>query len=208
MRRSPWSLGLTALVAIGVVGAMSACGRADRGTDEPAATRESVPAGGGSGTGTAASGIASSSPGVPPAPVGNSGTTVPFVKGEVSVKLDAGDYRAGSVIHVTVSNGMDRPVYTEDFKTACSVVILQRQDGGTWTDVLGCKLGRPTTTVTFGPGTGQTVELDPASFHLAGNGAGPAFGAGTYRVKFTCRPDPAAGGEDPLVAYSPVFTVR
>src|SRR5437867_1702355 len=139
MRRSPWSLGLTALVAVGVVGTMSACGSADRGANEPAATSESVPAGG-SGTG------------VPPGPGGSSGTAVPFVKGEVSVKLDAGEYRVGSVVHVTVSNGMDRPVYTEDFKTACSVVILQRQEGGAWTDILGCKLGRPTTTVTVSPG--------------------------------------------------------
>ena len=112
------------------------------------------------------------------------------------------------MIQATVHNGMDRPVYTEDFKTACSIVILQRQDGESWTDITGCRLGRPTATVAIEPGMSQPVELDPASFHLTDNPSQPGFGAGTYRVKLTFRTDPAVGGPDPLAAYSPAFPVR
>src|SRR5207244_1969271 len=157
---------------------------------------------------TSASPDTRNDPPAPPPP--ESGSQVPLVKGEVSVRLDAGGYRVGAVIPVTVSNGMDRPVYTEDFKTACSIVILQRGDGGGWTDITGCALGRPTATVTIGPGLGRQVEIDPASVHL-NRGAPPgtrAFGAGTYRVKFTYRVEPAVGGEDPLTAYSPEFAIR
>ncbi|HEV8558150.1 MAG TPA: hypothetical protein VGR06_17390 [Actinophytocola sp.] len=216
MRRTPWSSKLVALAATGVLTVMSGCG-ADRGagepeaTGEPAATSESVPAGGSDGADatsiTARPTIGT--PGPAPGPVGGPGSPVPFVAGEVSVKLDAGEYRVGGKIRVTVSNGMDRPVYTEDFKTVCSIAILQRKDGGGWTDITGCALGRPTVTVTIGPGLGQRIEIDPASFHLTRGGpGGPAFGAGTYRVKFTYRGEPTLGGEDPFTAYSPEFTIR
>jgi hypothetical protein len=129
-----------------------------------------------------------------------SGSPVPFAKGEVSVKLGADHCAVGAVVYVSVSNGMDRPVYTEDFKTACSIVVLQRRDGDAWTDIVGCRLGRPTATVETGPGLGHQVDLDPTSFHLASGG--PAFDAGTYRVRFTCRLEPGMGGEDPLVVCS------
>jgi hypothetical protein len=202
MRR--WSSRLAVLAAIGVVTAVSGCG-ADRGAGESAG--QSVPAAG-SGSASAIS-VTPDASVPPPGPVAGSGTPAPIVQGEVSVPLDAGGYAVGKVIRANVSNGMDRPVYTEDFKTACSIVILQRRDGGAWSDIQGCRLGRPTATVEIGPGLGQAVELDPSSFHLNTGSAGPAFGAGTYRVKFTYRVEPGpGGGADPLTAYSPEFTIR
>jgi hypothetical protein len=140
--------------------------------------------------------------------VSDSGSPVPVRKGEVSVTLDAGDYRVGAVIHVTVANGTDRAVYTEDFKTSCSIVTLQRRDGSGWTDITGCRLGRPTVTVATGPGLGRAVDLDPTGFHLGGTTGGPAFGAGSYRVTFTYRLDPTLGTPDPLAAHSPRFTIH
>ena len=133
---------------------------------------------------------------------------MPTTKGAVSVASGADRYPVGAPIRASVANGLDRAVYTEDFKTACSIVILQRHDGGTWTDILGCQLGRPTATVTIGPGQGRAVELDPSSFHLTTDAGGPGFGAGTYRVKFTYRVEPAPRGEDQLTAYSPEFAIR
>jgi hypothetical protein len=200
MRRSPWLSTLTTLAMIGTLAAMSGCG-ADSGAGQP-------PAVGGSGSAEATSATAGPGSGGPapaPGPVGGSGAPVPIAKGNVSVQLDASQYRVGAVIHVTVANGTDRPIYTEDFKTDCSIVILQRRDGTAWTDVLGCRLGRPTMTVQIGPALGRTVALDPTGFHLAG---GQAFGNGTYRVKFTYRSDPALGGEDPFTAYSAEFAMR
>jgi hypothetical protein len=124
------------------------------------------------------------------------------------VVLGAASYPVSAVIHTTVMNGLDRAIYTDDFKTVCSIVILQRKDGDTWTDIVGCQLGRPTATVAIGPSLGRTVEIDPSSFHFASGIRGPAFGAGVYRVKFTCRFQPAAGGDDPVTVYSPEFTIH
>lgn len=58
-----------------------------------------------------------------------------------------------------------------------------------------------------GPGLDLEVELDPTSFHLASDAGGPAFGAGTHRMKFTYRLEPGMGGQDPLPAYSAEFPI-
>jgi hypothetical protein len=197
MRRLPWLLGLAVLAA------MSGCG-ADGGVGA-----EGSP-GGESGKAEATSvtgGPISVSSASPPGSVSGSRPPAGIAKGEVLVAVDADHYAVGGVIHVSVTNKTDRPIYTEDFKTVCSIVILQRRDGNAWTDILGCRLGRPTVTVEIGPELGKTADLDPASFHLQARG-GPAFGVGDYRVKFTYRNDPALGGEDPFAVYSAEFAVR
>lgn len=195
MRRSRRLPALAELVTIGMVMAMAACG-GERGGGVGAATSFSVPAGG-SGSAETTS-VTAELTGV---------SAPPLVDGEVLVKLDAGGYQVGEVIRVTVSNGMDRPIYTEDFKTACSIVTLQHREGG-WRDITGCALGRPTVTVTIGPGSMERIEVDPASFHLAHGSGGPAFGAGTYRVAFTYRLERAVSADAPLAAYSPEFAIR
>jgi hypothetical protein len=203
MRRLSWSSRLVALATIWAF-LVSGCGDQDAGTS--ASTSGTTPAGG-SGSGTATSVPGGSDTGIPTPPTETGGESVPVVTGEVSVTLGAGHYPVGAVIEVTVANGLDRPILTEDFKTACSIVVLQRRDGDTWTDILGCRLGRPTATVEIGPELGQRVELDPASSHLTGTG-GPAFGTGSYRVAFTYRLEPGAGGGNPAVAYSAEFPIK
>jgi hypothetical protein len=185
----------TALLVLGVLTAMSGCGaETGSGGSAPAS-------GGGSGSATSVDPTAST-PTPTPEP---SGVPAPIVEGEVTVVLDTDGYAMGQKIRVTVHNGNDRPAYTEDFKTACSIVILQRKDNGGWADITGCALGRPTMTVTIQPGSTDPIELDPASFHLK---SGPAVTAGTYRVKFTYRTEPEITGADPFTAYSPEFPVR
>jgi hypothetical protein len=76
------------------------------------------------------------------------------------------------------------------------------------TDIVGRRLGRPTATVTTGPSLGRTVDFEPAGPHLTGGTSGPAFGAGSYRVKFAYRFEPCPGGQDPLTAYSAEFTIH
>src|SRR5947207_2835977 len=108
---------LAALAAIGALTAMSGCG-ADHGAGQPAGVTEPAPAGG---SGSATAGTANPGSEVSdPQPAGGSGAPVPIAKGQVSVRLDAGEYHEGAVIHVAVTNKTDRPVYTEDFKTSCS----------------------------------------------------------------------------------------
>jgi hypothetical protein len=126
---------------------------------------------------------------------------------KVTVTTTAHSYQVGAVVTASIANGLDRPIYTDDFKTACGIAYLQRSSGGTWTDITGCRLGRPTMTVKIGAGLSREVQFDPYSFHLTAGKAGPGFGAGTYRVKFTCRFDADMGVDDPMVAYSTEFQV-
>lgn len=188
----------TALLVMGLLTVVAGCGAQQGGA--PAATSETVP-GGGSGSATSVDPTASTPTTTAPPP----GVPAPIVEGPVTVELDAGEYATGRKIRVTVHNGNDRPAYTEDFKTACSIVTLQRKTGSGWADITGCALGRPTMTVKIEPGSTDPIELDPASFHLKN---GPAISAGTYRVKLTYRTEPESTGTDPFTVYSPEFLIR
>ena len=199
MRRWPGTERIAALAVTGVLAAVSGCG-----AGQPAPSGQSAGSGSGSTSVNAGGGSGDPAPG----PDGGAGAPVPVVRGAVSVTPDAGEYRMGAVIKVTVANGTERPVYTEDFKTACTIVTLQRRDGADWTDMIGCALGRPTETVRIGPGLGRTAELDPASIHLNNTPGGPGFGTGSYRLMFTYRLDPAPGTGNPSVVYSEQFAVR
>jgi hypothetical protein len=143
----------------------------------------------------------------PPEP-SDAGSPVAVQPGKVTATVDEPSYRAGAVVSATIANGLSRPIFTTDFKTACTIAFLQRQASGAWTDVTGCRLGRPTATVTIGPGAGRAVEFDPHSFHLTHGGSGLAFGAGSYRVKFTYRLETGPEGDQPLSAYSAEFPIR
>jgi len=198
-RRAPVLAMVTAIgVVIGVVIGVAGCAtRHDAGGSASAQATTASPAV-----------IVSSAESTPGRSPEGSGSPVPVVAGKVTVVPGATGYRSGVVISATIANGLDRTIYTEDFKTACTIAYLQRADGGTWTDILGCQLGRPTATVSIGPGTGSLVAFDPRSFHLLSGRTGLAFGAGRYRVKFTYALESDAGGAEPLTAYSAEFTIR
>lgn len=184
--------GAVLLVAIGVL--MSGCG-ADRPADQESGA-----------SGSATSGAPTpSSPGSPTPATTESPmpTQIPIAAGPVTVRTDAGHYAVGSTLHVTVSNRNDRPAYTTDFKTDCSIVTLQRHDGDAWTNIVGCLLKRPTRIVEVGPGQEQGIDIDPRGSHLSG----AAVGAGTYRIEFTYRTDPQPTSGEPMVSYSPEFTI-
>lgn len=149
----------------------------------------------------------------PPAPsrtpVGDLGDVVVVERGTVTVRLGAAEFRAGSVLRVIVANGLDRTIYSDDFKTDCSIVTLERRTASGWDPIVGCALGRPTMTVAIGPSRGRTIEIDPRSMHLQKAAAGGplAFSGGTYRVAFTYRTQPQPGPQERTV-YSAVFQIR
>jgi hypothetical protein len=157
---------------------------------------------------TAASPAPASAPGPgassPLEPLSGSGSPVAIERGRVVVTLDASAYTVGRVIRATVANGLDRTIYAEDSKTGCTLGFLQRLEAGAWSDITGCGLGRPPATAAIGPGLGRVIVLDPSSF-LFDVTPGPAFGAGTYRVKFTYGYD---AGDESQTAYSAQFSVR
>jgi hypothetical protein len=186
--------------------AMSGCG-----DDGDSTAKNGTESAGGSGSGTATSVPGGAGTGIsePSAEsLSESGSPVPFVPGEVSAKLGSDGYPVGAVIHVTVSNGLDHPIYTEDSKTACSIVFLQRQDADSWHDIVGCRLGRPTSIVAIDSVLGRRIELDPTSFHLSDGTGRPAFDAGRYRVSFTYRVDPDIAAAEPMIAYSAEFLIH
>ena len=189
MKRLKWSIasGMAALV----LAAAAAC--ADGTGGQPSASASAQP--------TAASPAATAA-----SPAGTRSPEPPAA-GRVTVTTSAPRYAVGDTLKVTVRNGRSEPVYTEDFQTECTIVTLQVSNAGSWNDITGCSLGRPTRTVKIAPGAADEILLDPHSFHLA-EGQAVGFGAGTYRIRFGYRLGQEPMGAQPLTAYSATFVVR
>lgn len=129
----------------------------------------------------------------------------------VAVVLAKGSFKEGEAIRAAVANGMPSTIFTEDSKTDCSIVFLERWDGGTWRPVPGCALGRAPIIVAIGSGLGRFVTLNPMSIHLRGDGpptSKPAIRAGMYRIRFTYRLGRDPEGIEPLTSLSQPFIIR
>ncbi|MGH2452903.1 MAG: hypothetical protein ACRDF5_03955 [bacterium] len=129
----------------------------------------------------------------------------------MSVLLGPSSFREGEKIQVTIANGLKQSIYTEDSKTDCSIIILQRWHGNTWQPVLGCVLGRAPIVVVIGSGRARLVTINPFSVHLrAGTteGSKPALRVGPYRIKFAYRLRPGPEFEEPYAVFSPTFRIR
>ncbi|HTD48924.1 MAG TPA: hypothetical protein VK881_16790 [bacterium] len=130
--------------------------------------------------------------------------------GKVSIVLSAPVFKEGDVIRAVIANGLERTLYTEDEKTDCSIVFLERSGADTWHPVPGCALGRAPLVVAIGPGRGRAVTINPFSFHLRmgmPTSTKPAVGAGTYRIRFVYRVG-LAGGSQEFAAISRSFSVN
>ncbi len=138
------------------------------------------------------------------------GEPVKVVRGEVLITLSAPSYREGEVIQAIIANGLDRIIYTEDLKSDCSIATLEQWDGENWQPILGCNMERLAFVFAIGPGRGRTVQINPRSIHfgVVADSAQPAFGAGTYRIKFTYRINRGPEGYEPNSAYSEPFPVE
>jgi hypothetical protein len=101
----------------------------------------------------------------------------------ISVKADAASYRAGATIAAAVVNGGSRPVYTEDQKADCTVVILQRRIGSGWTTLSACGSERASRTVSVAPGEILRASIDTAGVNFADQ---PVV-RGEYRLVFSFR---------------------
>ena len=151
-------------------------------------------------------------PGPSPAPGGGAadlGMPMAVESGKVSVVPSAPAFKQGDVIRAVIANGLERALYTEDEKTDCSIVFLERSGADTWHPVPGCALGRLPLVVAIGPGRGRVVTINPFSIHLRMGKpptAKPAVGAGTYRIRFVYRVD-LAGGAQEFAALSRSFTI-
>ena len=58
---------------------------------------------------------------------GDLGTIAAVPRGKVTVSLGQPSFAEGAVITIRIANGLESVVYTEDSKTDCSIVILDRK---------------------------------------------------------------------------------
>ncbi|HET8684312.1 MAG TPA: hypothetical protein VFM54_20910 [Micromonosporaceae bacterium] len=126
----------------------------------------------------------------------------------VIVIVSAARYTPGAPISMVVVNGLDRTVFTNDSKSDCSIITLQRLDDAIWQDVPGCAQQRPPAIVAIGPAHHRAMTLHPASsnFRLTADFE-PALRPGTYRAKFTYRFTPDQNNDDSLTALSDPFVI-
>lgn len=131
------------------------------------------------------------------------GTATTREPGSVKVTTNSGHFNEQSSIAATVTNGLTRSIFTEDMKTGCSIVWLERLDEsrsevGTWERIEGCNAERAPAVVEIGSGQDRLVSLDGAALDVA---------AGTYRIRFTYRFAAGPEGEEPETIVSDTFTV-
>ena len=148
-----------------------------------------------------------SGPGGPPAV--DLGIPMAVESGKVSVVPSAPAFKQGDVIRAVIANGLERTLYTEDEKTDCSIVFLERSGADVWHPVPGCALGRAPLVVAIGPGRGRVVTINPLSIHLRMGKpptAKPDVGVGTYRIRFVYRVGLARGAQE-FTAISRPFSI-
>jgi hypothetical protein len=129
--------------------------------------------------------------------------------GVVTVELANGEIGLGATIRASVGNGLDHSVFTEDQKSNCTVVVLELKGPVGWEPITGCGIERAPSVIRIGPGEVMDVEIDPNSGHFQTTDSfEPAFGEGTYRLRFSYRMAPGPEAETPQSAFSPEFTIR
>jgi hypothetical protein len=106
---------------------------------------------------------------------------------------------------VRVINDTEMAIQTEDHKTDCTILDLQRQENSDWTKVAQCPLLTPTRLIRIEPRQSQSIKL-PAS-------GATVYPPGTYRVEFSYQvlnPQGPSGQTVSAVmfAYSPEFALR
>jgi hypothetical protein len=134
------------------------------------------------------------------------GTPGPTTQGAVTVRPSKAAFPVGERVSTIVGNGLDQAIYTEDQKTACSIVFLERWTDAAWEPVSGCGYERAAAIVRIGPREVVEAEIDPLSTHLGGMGH-PAFAEGRYRLVFAWRPEPGPEGHTSATVTSEEFSV-
>jgi hypothetical protein len=145
-------------------------------------------------------------PSTKPSPV--SGAKPAGKPGAVTVATTLNSYREGEVITVTVANGRDQSIYSEDQKTDCSIVSLEHLAGDRWETVTGCGAERAPLIVELRRGATHSVRIDPTSTNFQGGDGSPAARAGTYRIVFTYRLAAGPEGVEPERVVSPTFRIE
>jgi hypothetical protein len=130
-------------------------------------------------------------------------TLPPDAAERVTVNPDKNSYGVADAITAVITNGLNQPITVEDMKSYCTIIRLQRQDGGNWEDVGECLMRRRSFMVTIGAGETRRITL------LPGQNANTQKRTGVYRMLLDYA---VAGGAnsatDSRQAVSPSFRVN
>jgi hypothetical protein len=133
-------------------------------------------------------------------------TVIPTL-GAVTLHLGQTHTGVTDAVSVTVANDLPTAILVEDHQSECTVVTLERQQGGGWLAVAPCQLETPTRLLSIPSGTAQTVTLRPE-----GGPQPRLWQAGTYRFALhysageEWQTNPAALAPAGIV-YSQTFTI-
>ena len=123
-----------------------------------------------------------------------------------AVTLHLGQTHAGvaDVVSVTVANDLPLAIVVEDHQSECTVVTLERQEGGGWLAVAPCQLETPTRLLPIPSGAAQTVTLRPE-----GGPQPRVWQAGTYRfaLHYSAGTETGAEGQTSRAALAPAGIV-
>lgn len=131
-------------------------------------------------------------------------TTLPpaVTVGQVQVVVEDGSYGPSSTIFVWAGNGLSQCIYTTDYHSDCSIVVLERQVDGNWQPQANCPRATPTQIAALPPMRAAFVQLPPEA-----SGTQPGvWPVGTYRVAFSYRLD-REGADQPIEVDSGSFTI-
>lgn len=130
------------------------------------------------------------------------GTTA--TTGPVTVTTNLPHYTTGDAIGAIVTNNSKTQYYTQNGKSACTVVALERYDAtsGAWKRVDACNGGQPTQTLLLADSSSVPYTLAPTSESDVN-----AWQPGTYRISVTYSTQPD-GISDPQEAHSAAFVVK
>lgn len=124
--------------------------------------------------------------------------------GPITVTTNLASYTVGDAIGVIVTNSSKTEFFTQDGKSACTVVLLERYDTqkATWTRMDPCNNGQATQTFAIAENSSVPYTLAPNS-----SGDPNAWQSGTYRltVTYSSQPD---GISNPQEAHSAAFAVK
>lgn len=99
-------------------------------------------------------------------------------RSSVAITTDFASYSVSQAIGVTVMNSAKVAYYGADNHTECTVLQLQEQVRGVWTDILPCATGQQADVLEIAPGAGVPYTLAPGNAHDSPN----AWDPGVYRV--------------------------
>ncbi len=130
------------------------------------------------------------------------GTTA--TAGPVTVTTNLASYTTGEAIGVVVTNSSKTGYYTQDGKSACTIVQLELFDTktGAWKPVDLCNNGQATQTFLLAESSSVPYTLAPTSTSDLNT-----WQSGTYRVSVTYSTQ-ADGVTNPQTAHSAAFVIK